>query len=91
MDPAGRLVWALMSRTPAACRARPYFAAAALALRTAAQRFLVAAMMRARPSALRRRFFLAGAAAGFAEDAGETPAILCRRSAMRASISVSLH
>lgn len=67
-----------------------YFMDAALALRTAAQRFLVAAMIRARPSGLRRRFLLAGAAAGFAEGAGEAAAILCLTSAMRASISVSL-
>jgi len=80
-----------MSSAVSTSRAKSYFAAAALALRTAAQRFLVAAMMRARPSALRRRFFLIGAAAGLAEAAGETPAILCLRSAMRASISAILH
>ena len=46
-------------------------------------------MIRARPSGLRRRFFLAGAAVGLAEDAGEWAAILSRRPAIQTSISVS--
>jgi len=84
------------------CRAPPYLSflaagrpeagaaacivASALAFLTAAHRFRVAAMIRARPAALRRLFFAAGTEAGLAA-AGALPPILFRRSATRASIS----
>jgi len=66
-----------------AAASRAAFAAAALAPRTAAHRLLCAAAIRLRAPALTARLALSGAA-----GVADLPPNLCRRSAMRASISL---